>query len=393
MFYTQTTSENTFSHWDDLLTWVEEEAESISRVSINGILQNGAKFQDDRYLGNRSFKLGFTKEGIKALCSRVGFPFVVLEMMNETGLTSRILNDLIRQDSVRNKLANTEFVIDEKVKGDLNGHVCGIVSNKYFGYSNHSFVNDIRKFFDLQDLESFSLKEAFSINTKLHVRLISKHHCGVIAGKGGKSEDITEIGLELGNSMVGDAAVSVDYFLNRLVCANGLVLPAGCNTARVIHSGNTQSFHYRLNRAFNDVFSGLGEKTRYVNELNEIQFLPKRMAELNLSKMIFDIIPGSKSAVIESQRSVFNNFLFRKLSSEEKIRKEELAIRFLPNCFAGKLSKNVFNSIWRDNASMFDLINVFTEHAKEKPPAERIGIQKRSGKLAEWIIKNKKRFN
>jgi hypothetical protein len=109
--------------------------------------------------------------------------------------------------------------------------------------------------------------------------------------------------------------------------------------------------------------------------------------------MLFDIIPKSKSTVIENHRSVFNDFLFKKLSNEDKLRREELAISFLPHCFAGELSKAVFNSSYRDNSSMFDLINVFTEHAKERPPAERIEIQKRSGQLADWVIKNKKKFN
>ena len=97
----------------------------------------------------------------------------------------------------------------------------------------------------------------------------------------------------------------------------------------------------------------------------EVEFSPERLAKLGLSKMIFDIIPKSKSTVIENYRSVFNDFIFRKLSREEKLKREELAIGFLPYCFAGELSKAVFNSAYRDNASMFDLINVFTEHAKE----------------------------
>ena len=74
--------------------------------------------------------------------------------------------------------------------------------------------------------------------------------------------------------MVGDAAVSIDYFLHRLVCANGLVLPSGQNGARVIHSGKAKNFLSRLDKAFGDVFSGLGEKATYVNQLSDIEFSP-----------------------------------------------------------------------------------------------------------------------
>lgn len=80
------------------------------------------------------------------------------------------------------------------------------------------------------------------------------------------------------------------------------------------------------------------------------------------------------------------------LSPEDKLKREELAIKYLPLCFAGDLSKAVFNSKYRDNASMFDLINVFTEYAKEKSPSEKVEIQRRSGQFADWVVKNKKKF-
>ncbi len=317
-------------------------------------------------------------------------------MTKESELASRILNDLLGQDNAKAQLSNSEFVINEKGSDSSHGKVCGIVSSSYVGYSNNSFVRDIENVISENDLSSagkLTLKEAYSINTRLHLRLTSMHISGTVSGRGGISEDKTEIGLEFCNSMVGDAAVSIDYFLHRLVCANGLVLPAGRNGARVIHSGKAKNFLTRLNKAFGDVLAGMGEKATYVKELSDIEFSPQRLSELDLSKMIFDIIPKSKSTVIDKHRNVFNDFIFRKLSPEDKLKREELAIGCLPLCFAGELSKAVFNSKYRDNASMFDLINVFTEHAKEKQPAERLEIQKRSGQLAEWVVNNKKKFN
>ena len=396
MFHTEMVTEQIFSDWEKLSAWVENEEKSTSRISITGMLENGADFQEDRIFGSPDFRLSFTEEGLKSLCYRLGFPLVALEMTKEEELSSRILNDLLGQDAIKAQLVNSEFVIDENVKNHSHGQVCGIVSESYVGYSNHSFLNDIDRILSRTDLSSSGelvLKEAYSINTKLHLRLTSTHICGIVTGKGGVAEDKTEIGLEFCNSMVGDAAVSIDYFLYRLVCANGLILPAGSSGARVIHSGKSKNFSSRLGRAFNDVFSRMEEKSLYIKQLSDIIFSPKRLAELKLSKMLFDIIPTSKSTVIEKHRNIFNDFLFKKLSAEDRLRREELAISYLPHCFAGELSKAVFNSSYRDNASMFDLINVFTEYAKEKQPAEMIRIQKRSGQLADWVINNKKKFN
>lgn len=396
MFETKVASEKEFSDWNDLYAWVVEEEKSTSRISIHGMLDNGARFLDDKYFGLPDFKLAFTGEGLKALCYKLGFPQLALEMTKEEELASKILNDLLSQDSVKAQLVNSEFVIDEKGCDDPNGQVCGIVSNSYVGYSNHSFIQDIRKIIDKEDpfsAETLKLREAYSVNTKLHLRLTSTHIAGTVIGPDGISEDKTEIGLEFCNSMVGDAAVSINYFLHRLVCANGLVLPAGRSGSRVIHSGKAKNFSSRLDCAFSDVFSGMGEKATYISQLSDIEFSPQRLAELELSKMIFDIIPKSKSTVIDTHRSVFNDFSFKKLSPKDKIMREKLAIGFLPACFAGDMSKVVFCSPYRDNASMFDLINVFTEHAKEKPPTERLEIQKRAGQLAEWVVNNKKQFN
>jgi len=395
MFETEAASEKEFSNWSELQTWVNEEEKSTSRISILGLLKNSAKFYEDKYFGCPDYKLAFTENGLKALCYKLGFPLAALEMTKESELASRILNDLLSQDNAKAKLSNSEFVINEMDSNSSRGNVCGIVSSSYVGYSNNAFIQDIDKILVKKDLSStgkLTLKEAYSINTKMHIRLTSTHISGTVSGRGGISEDKTEIGLEFCNSMVGDTAVSIDYFLYRLVCANGLVLPAGRNEARVIHSGKVNNFSSRLDKAFSDVFSGMGEKATYVNQLNAIDFLPKKLAELDLSKMIFDIIPKSKSTVIDMYRHVFNDFIFKKLNTEEKLKREELAIEYLPHCFAGKLSKAVFNSKFRDNASMFDLINVFTEHAKEKSPSEKVEIQRKSGQLADWVIKNKIKF-
>lgn len=359
------------------------------------MLKNGAKFSEDKYFGSSEYKLAFTEEGLKALCYKIGFPILALYLINERELPSKILNDLLNQDKAKKLLSNSEFVINVKASDPFQGKICGIVSDRYAGYSNKVFIRDIEKLLCENDLPAagkLTLKEAYSINTKLHLRLISTKISGTIYGRGGISEDKTEIGLEFSNSMVGNTPVSINYFLYRLVCANGLVLPSGQNETKVIHLGKEKNFFIKLDKAFNEVSSGLGRIATYVNQLSDIEFAPQKLAELGLGKMIFDIIPKSKSTVIDTHRHVFNDFTFRGLSPEDKLKREELAIKLLPLCFGGKQSKVVFSSNFRDNASMFDLINVFTEHAKDKSYSEKVEIQRRTGLLADWVIRNKNKL-
>ena len=64
----------------------------------------------------------------------------------------------------------------------------------------------------------------------------------------------------------------------------------------------------------------------------------------------------------------------------------------IPRCIGGSEALAVFTSHWRDNASMYDFINVFTEHAKSLDPADRLHVEEKAGDLADWIVKNKRRF-
>ena len=397
MFDTLNASQVEIKDWNTLYNWVAKEEESISRISVHGLLNEKSSFLEDQYFGGKDFKLSFTENGLKAFCYKIGFPVLAVQMLKEKELSSRMLNDLLNQEVVKEKLKNTDFVFDENTndESDADGKICGVVSSSYVGYSNHSFLNDIERIIGKQNLSAtgtFNLKEAYSINTKLHLRLTSTHISGIVTGRGGISKDMTEIGLQFCNSMIGDSAVSIDYFLHRLVCANGLVLPASKDGARVIHAGKIENFSARLDRAYCDVLSGLGKKANYVTELSDIEFSPRKLAELGLSKMIFDIIPRSKSTVIEKNSRIFNEFNFKSLNAEDRLTREALAIKHLPLSFAGHHSKVVFNSSFRDNASMFDLINVFTEHAKEQELGERVETQRRAGMLAEWVINNKRKF-
>jgi hypothetical protein len=49
-------------------------------------------------------------------------------------------------------------------------------------------------------------------------------------------------------------------------------------------------------------------------------------------------------------------------------------------------------SYWWDRPSMYDFVNIFTEHAKELPNGQKIEVKARAGSLADWIAENKRKF-
>ncbi len=68
------------------------------------------------------------------------------------------------------------------------------------------------------------------------------------------------------------------------------------------------------------------------------------------------------------------------------------AIAALPFCLGGHEALSVFHSEWRDGASMYDFLNIFTEHAKILPIGQKIEAESRAGVLASWISQNKRKF-
>ncbi len=128
-------------------------------------------------------------------------------------------------------------------------------------------------------LGRFRYVSGFSVNTQLFLRFILRVESGRVTGPGGEGEDVTEIGIQFKNSLVGDAAVSIQYFVNRLLCANGLIVPAGASNTRIFHSGKRKSFMQRLERSFREVERKIGSTATAVKSLMAITFDPEALAD------------------------------------------------------------------------------------------------------------------
>lgn len=381
--------------FDDVLSFTKKEKERIVRIPLRGLWRSGARFHDDASFGISSSAYGLNAEGLRALCNLTGIDDRVVQRLAERGLATDVLNDLLasKLDTLGPR-STPELVVDEETST-----IIGVVSARYVGYSNDSFIDDVLRALGgrserriLPDLGELRFKEAFSINSRLHLRLVSKSIQGRVTGRGGTGEDVSEIGVELRNSMAGGEAVRLSWFVFRLICANGLVAKAAGRDGRVIHSGTEQNFRRRLHSETEGVIGGLQKAADMIKTLGGLAFDPEKLAMHADRKMIFGIVAGRDLQA--EAKAGFDPRKYEDLSADiKKIKRFADELARLPHCLDGKEAHAVFNSHYRDNASMYDFVNIFTEHAKNQPLKEKSEIENRTGELASWIAENKRKFD
>lgn len=216
---TEKVPQTRFDYLAEVEEWITETSDHLERVPIDGVLESGAEFMDDEYLGDGDTMLRFNERGMRALCQIIGFRFDQLTKLESPGLATAVVNDLLHQQEVRGRVAEAEFVID-----DRSMTVIGTVSKSYVSYDNAQFLADIQEFLDsIKQQEPSEFREAYVVNTELTIRFCSTTRHGEITGYGGTGVDKTTLGLEFHNSMVGTSSVRANYFLYRLDSAKFLI--------------------------------------------------------------------------------------------------------------------------------------------------------------------------
>ena len=395
MFNLEDVVEEKFSSLDETLAFVSEEKRRIVRRPISGLWKDGARFHEDGSFGHKTTLFKLNNYGFRAVCNLVDVSDQTLLRLGRPELASSVLNDLLSGSLEREKKTErAEIVCDEEMKS-----VIGVVSNKYIGYSNDTFVRDVLICLDegnngalFPDTGDLLFKEAYSINSRLFLRLASKSVKGVVSGSGGTGDDVSEIGVQVSNSMAGGHAVRLSWFVFRLICANGLVTKVGGNQGRVIHSGVEERFRKRLYGSTAGLFQSLGKAKRMVENLGSIPFNSHSLARHADLKSLFSIIPD-RDLRAEALDQTKNMDYAENSKSDRELARLSDAISALPHCLGGREALSIFRSRWRDGASMYDFINIFTEHAKTLSNGKKIEAESRAGDLAFWISQNKRKFS
>lgn len=390
-FQTEPISETQLETLEDVRDWISDTQRSLNRIPIEGVLEQGATFLDDAYLGDGDTLLHFNRPAFVALCQRLGCRKEFLEKLETPSLASQVLNDLLAQREVRNTLSGDEFVMDER-----SNTVIGLVSKTYVTYTNDDFITDIEnRLSQLSGENGMAFQGAYGINTDLTIRYVSTHEHGTIQGRGGRGVDKSRVGLQFLNSMVGTSAVVINYYLDRLVCANGMMVPAASSVNRVNHSGRKDSFHIRMDRSFREVVRNIGQLKHMLNTLGDLPFQPAALSQdQTLAEKIFEVISGSKQQLCDEADMFLRYPIDATRAERERLRLDHdtRLIGLIPTHFGGADSSKVFKTPFRDGATIFDFVNVFTEYAKTQRPSRKLEIEERAGTLATYIAGNARKL-
>ena len=390
-FITEPINETQLDTLADVRDWISDTQRSLIRLPVEGVLEQGATFLDDAYLGDGETLLHFNQPSFAALCRRLGCRTELLEKLETPTLASQVLNDLLAQRDTRELLRGDEFVMDERTNT-----VVGLVSKTYVTYSNDDFICDIEnRLGRLSKENQLTFHQAYGINTNLTIRYVSMVEHGLIEGRGGRGPDRSRVGLEFLNSMVGTSSVAINYYLHRLVCANGMMVPAASSVSRVKHSGREDTFQTRLDRSFSEVVRNLSQLKQLLETLGTMPFDPATITEdSGLTDQIFSVINGSKQTISEKERLYMRLSNDASRSEREALRRDHDArlIELIPKHFGGEDSCKVFKSDFREKATIFDFINVFTEFAKTQGAARKLEIEEKAGSLAKYMAANARKL-
>jgi hypothetical protein len=396
-FYLQDIKPVSFAQFSDLTKYAAQEKARLTRIPVADLLHKGARFLDDHSFGTPGDCYQFNEEGLRACCQLLRLPFALVTTVEKEGLATDLLNDMLHRAETEAEFATQNLVIDQE-----NRTAIGVVSGTYVTYENARLLRDFEQLF-LQPGQSFLIpeqkteakttleyEEATVINTRLRLRVLTKIETGQVSGIFGTSPDKTLIGFQFVNSMVGDVAVRIEFFLKRLVCTNGCVTPVSHTENVVFHSGGDQSFNRRLGERFNSVLAGAKKAATMWQSLGRLRFDPHRLAELAYTSEILDIFPRERIPLREVGSKLLVPDDMPK--DQRRVAREAASIAAIPDRLAVDHSAVVFRSRMRDSATLFDFINLFTEKAKTESIQDRVIIEEKAGRLATAFHRNMRKF-
>ncbi|MDE0100862.1 MAG: DUF932 domain-containing protein [Bryobacterales bacterium] len=322
--------------------------------------------------------------GWSKLCSVLGCDYRTIKRIGSPGLATKVLNDAWNQD--RERMSSHRIVVD-------GWTVVGVVGSRYQPYGHGRLVEGIEQIVlgrrdngwsgvgtGWREIQQRKKPIGRSVGTELRIVLPRKkhQHSTDVQGPGGKAKDVSWVGIEARNGLGGECAVSFRTTIFRLICANGLVRPAADYSRRVTHTGDQSKLHDRVREllgvADKDVIAGV----KWLDSLGNREFDARAIAADResvalLKRVLQDIELGP-------------TWIRRLATANEEDRAETL--RWMANGLAGSRSGEVWRSGYRENQTLWDFVNIFTEAAQHSGSLQKqLRIEERAGRLADRLLK------
>jgi hypothetical protein len=346
---------------------LEEDKTSYDPVPSNIV------FEDDQWINN---KYNFNTHGIKALCqaTNVNGLFNTMEAMEHPHMSSTFLNKLFDQQSIKNELASKRLVVN----GDT---IVGVVGSRYLPYSNFQFLYDL---FRDDKNDSLELERATITNTKMTANFVEKH--GGFKMKDG--EDFTKIGISARNSGVGDTKVSTNIFTLRPRCLNGMMHYVKRGTSSAKHTGMADVMKYKLDQIITlakDQYEVVKER---VQALTQVPYTNTTADTFLKLQAPVDILPQLRKAKLWTPKKKFSDVT----THQEDLTRSIQILNEVPTKYGGVHTLAVWNSTFRDQNSMYEWVEAFTEHAQTLPAEVQLEVEQGAGELTAWISDHKEKL-
>ena len=190
---------------EDFAKLLERANEIQSKCADHPIKANEIHMDNELMLNFKDHKYPMSDLATGHLCGKLQMP-------------SRYFNRL--KDSGYNELAaeNINCWLEDSQKNlflrEYDGRIRGVLSGSYSVYDAPEILQTIDEVFDSR---TFKLKGSFINEERLHLRLVENEMLDI------EGEDLFA-GITLDSSDVGRSGLSVQFFIYKQVCTNGLVI-------------------------------------------------------------------------------------------------------------------------------------------------------------------------
>ena len=368
--------ENLFRSWDDVRAYGSKTQNSVRWIDCTDRM---CVTQDQWIEIETGHRLSVSERGWVSLCRAVGCDYRTIQWIQSPGLASMVLNDAW----CRKK--GSRIVVDGNT-------VVGVVGRTYQQYAHSRMIEKIDANIKEKRGDWTAVQHAWkqigakrgiarTVGTELRISIPLQRvtHPASVRGIGGTAKDISWVGLDARNSLAGECALGVGISVLRLVCANGMVLPAASSKFRIRHTGQPGRIDSEFTRVL--VSADARGQIELLERLGRTTYCAETLSDdvesIRLIRTILRFLKGG---------GTWRNRLPLRPGKHKD--KHVNVLEALPEKLAGPLSGAVWRSSYRCNATWWDFLNVFTEQAQHcESMAKQLAVEDLAGRLAKRLAR------
>lgn len=315
----------------------------------------------------------FAYKGIEDICKDISLPSLAKSLHTKTinhWDSYEYFNAVMATEESQRKLKKKRLVVED-------GCIIGTVGSKYVHYPNSEFLTDIAKIVP----SDYTFTGGNVVGSKMRVNFGSESLSFDVKGR---VNDKIVPGIQFRTSHVGDTVIGALVRLYRYKCLNGMTITDTKSDNRAYHVGD--DLRYKLSLMTQRTNNSLSKVQERIDRLLGIDYiLGESAGDLLYNNAPVRILPEHKK-----RSALFNP---KTKYKDEKVRDEVLlnSIKILdniPNDHGGPISREIWNSSFRERKSYFDWTESFTEAAQSYSIEEQNLIEEEAGVLSSYIYDN-----